>query len=362
MIKENKGKAILSSLLILAPTVIGLFLWDQLPDQMIVHWGADGVADGFGPKAMTVFGLPCLMLILHWICLWITAKDPKNKENTPKALGLPFWILPAVSLTVCSTMYRIALGQEIDPEKLMPAALGILFLFFGNYLPKIKQNRTLGIKVIWALRNEENWNRTHRFGGKLWVGGGLLILCSLFFPESISMTVTLVTLLILCFAPMIYSYLIHRKGLNDPKYMAQQIPLPPSQKKLMHITTAILCVTMVFIGWIMFTGDITVSYGEEAFLIDASYWNDLEVNYDKIGEIEYRDSLEVGVRTNGWGSPRLSMGTFSNGEFGRYTLYAYTDCEAYVVLTQDEHVLVIGGKDAAATKEIYHALSEKLAQ
>ena len=31
-----------------------------------------------------------------------------------------------------------------------------MFLVIGNYMPKVKQNSTLGIKINWTLRNEEN--------------------------------------------------------------------------------------------------------------------------------------------------------------------------------------------------------------
>ena len=45
-LKENKGKIILSTFLTMVPMLIGLILWNQLPDSMTTHWGADGAADG----------------------------------------------------------------------------------------------------------------------------------------------------------------------------------------------------------------------------------------------------------------------------------------------------------------------------
>lgn len=41
-------------------------------------------------------------------------------------------------------------------------AIGILFLFIGNELPKVKSNFFMGIRTPWALCSEENWRRTHR--------------------------------------------------------------------------------------------------------------------------------------------------------------------------------------------------------
>ena len=67
-----------------------------------------------------------------------------------------FWILPIISLFANGIMYRAAFGKEFDLAFFMPAMLGVMFIFIGNYLPKVKQNRTLGIKISWALNNEEN--------------------------------------------------------------------------------------------------------------------------------------------------------------------------------------------------------------
>ncbi len=65
----------------------------------------------------------------------------------------------------------------------------------------------------------------------------------------------------------------------------------------------------------MFTGNIEVHCEDTAFRIDATYWKDLEVDYSKIEFLEYRQDFDVGVRTSGFGSARLKMGTFQNDEF-----------------------------------------------
>ena len=46
MIRKNKGKLILSSLVVLLPMVMGLLLWDRLPEQIATHWGVSGQPDG----------------------------------------------------------------------------------------------------------------------------------------------------------------------------------------------------------------------------------------------------------------------------------------------------------------------------
>ena len=170
-LKENKKKLIISSVLTLLPILFGLFIWDQLPDVMTTHWGADNQPDGWSSKSFAVFGMPVLLLVMHWFCLWITAKDPGQKKQSKKAVGMFFWLMPLVSLISSAVLYGTALGNEINIGTVVFALVGLMFLGIGNYLPKVKQNYTLGVKVSWALNNEENWNATHRFTGKLWVAG-----------------------------------------------------------------------------------------------------------------------------------------------------------------------------------------------
>ena len=50
----------------------------------------------------------------------------------------------------------------------------------GNYLPKLRRNTTTGIRLPWTLRDDEIWDRTHRFAAPVWVVCGLLlIVCGL---------------------------------------------------------------------------------------------------------------------------------------------------------------------------------------
>ena len=67
MIKNHKKKAIISSVVILLPILYGIAMWDKLPASMVSHWGGDGVADGVAPKGFMVFGMPLLLLAVHYL-------------------------------------------------------------------------------------------------------------------------------------------------------------------------------------------------------------------------------------------------------------------------------------------------------
>lgn len=118
-------------------------------------------------------------------------------------------------------------------------------------------------------------------------------------------------------------------------------------------------VVMTLVGLVLTTGNIKMQYGEESFTIQASYWMDKEVAYEKIDSIEYRDEKISGSRTGEFGSFRLLMGNFENEEFGKYTRYTYKNCNAGIVLIVNGKELVISGRNQEETRTIYEELVKR---
>lgn len=207
--KENRIKIIITSLITLAPILIGVLFWDRLPDQIATHFSQGNVPDGWSSKPMAVFGLPLILVALHLFCIFITLNDPKKKNIGRKILPIIFWMIPIISLLVNSATYGIALGLKIDIELIVSLLLGLLFIIFGNYMSKIRQNYTVGIRLPWTLSSEDNWDKTHRLAGKLWIVGGVLVLFNIF----LKWTGFLIgILLVIVFVPMVYSYALYWKA------------------------------------------------------------------------------------------------------------------------------------------------------
>ena len=210
MIKKHLKLLIITSLVILLPILAGVALWDQLPDPMPSHWNATGEIDGWSSKPFAVFGLPLILLAAQWLCMLGTCADPKKNNHPQKILHLVLWIIPVLSVVMHTFVYLIALGYGVRMEVVMPILIGLIFTIIGNYMPKCKQNYTIGIKIPWTLNNEENWNKTHRFAGWLWTVCGILIMLTGFFG---GIWVFLPITILMVLAPVVYSYVLHRRGL-----------------------------------------------------------------------------------------------------------------------------------------------------
>ena len=207
MLKKNKKTLIFTTFVMLLPVVLGLFLWNRLPDQIPSHWGINGEIDGWSSKPFAVFGFPGILIAIHWICVFASQTDPKSKNYQPAMIRLVLWICPVLSLVLNSLVYTTALGYPLNIEIIMPLLVGLMFIIVGNLLPKCRQSYTMGIKLPWTLANEENWNKTHRMAGKLWVAGGVLTMATAFLG---SFWILMGILIVMVAVPTVYSYRLYK--------------------------------------------------------------------------------------------------------------------------------------------------------
>ena len=210
MFKENKKNLFITCAVILLPIIAGLLLWNRLPDRIPTHWGMGGEVDGWSGKGFAVFAMPALMLGIQLLCFFVTASDPKRGNIRRKYLSMVLWIIPVLSVMTSCISYAVALGAQIRVEQVIPGFIGLMFVIIGNYMPKFQQSYTLGIKLPWTLSSEENWNRTHRFGGRIWALGGIGVLfCTLMGWGMASIVILAVVVIV----PTVYSYVLYRKGI-----------------------------------------------------------------------------------------------------------------------------------------------------
>ena len=357
--KKFKWQVLLSSIVVLLPILFGVLFWDMLPEQMSTHWGANGEVDGWTSKGATVFLFPAILLLVHLSGILLMKWEIKKQKKKEKMLSVMLWIVPVLSLVVNGSIYSISFEKELSFLRLIPMLMGVLFVVVGNYLPKCEHSYTMGIKVKWALEDEENWYATHRFGGKVWMIGGLLILCCGFLPEEWAMVPFFVMVLVMVVLPIVYSYLFYRKQVREGRPFVIPRTENPFQNPKKY-TRLITVVALIFVAVIMFTGNVGVAFEDTSFTVKATLWQDLTVEYDAIDRVELVDKVDVGTRTNGVGSARLSVGMFRNDAYGSYTLYSYTKCDSAVVLNVDGKILVINGMDEESTKEIYEEIKERV--
>ena len=207
--KKNIKGALVATLICLLPIAVGLALYGRLPQQMPTHWNIHGQVDGCSSKAFAVFGLPLLLAGVNLLVWFGLNSDPKRRNIGKAVWYIGLYTAPVISVLMSSVTYLWALGYtQIPVDSVVMALVSVVFIAVGNYLPKCRQNYTSGIKLPWTLSDEENWNKTHRMAGPLWMVCGVLMLVNIFLKQEWLM---LAGIFIAAFAPMVYSYLLFRK-------------------------------------------------------------------------------------------------------------------------------------------------------
>lgn len=210
--KKNNKTLILTTLLCLLPILLGLALYDRLPEQIAVHWNSAGEPDSYFPKLAAVLGLPGLFAGISLFVNFTLSRDPKAQQQSEVLRNIGLWFIPFLSLLLVPITLFIAMGAQIPIGTIAPLLLGLFLVVTGNYLPKCRQNYTVGIKLPWTLHSEENWNRTHRMAGVLWIAGGFIIAAASLLRVT-WLPITVLIALVLVFVPFVYSYLLYKKGI-----------------------------------------------------------------------------------------------------------------------------------------------------
>ncbi len=351
MLKKNYIKIIISCLLTLSPIAFGLAVWNQLPEVMATHWGILGDADGFSSRTFAVFGLPLILLVLNILCIVTGAFDKRNCN--PKVQNIRYFLVPVISIVTNAMVYCAAFGKTWDLSAVIPLLLGALFAIMGNLMPKIRQNATMGFKYKWTLQSESNWNATHRFGGKVMVCGGILILFTVFLPLVAMFITTMAIILASLIITVIYSYNYYKKELEYGYTDFESI----YNKKSYKIATiiALIAVPLIIIGitFLMFTGNIEITYTDDSFTVDSTYYDPLTINYLDIDNIEIFENDEIGSKEFGFNSAKLSLGKFNNKQFNSHTRYTYNGCKTIVAIESNGKTLLINDTTPDLTREIY---------
>lgn len=345
MIRNNKKLMLITSLLTLLPIPVGLLLWDRFPAAFQQN------------KFFLIYLPPLSMLAAHWLCAVLTDLDPGNKGRNRKPLKMVLWIIPFTTWFCCGLMYALYLGLKFSPTAWTLGLMGLMFVVIGNYMPKIKMNSTLGIRIPWTYSSEENWRATHRFAGPIWVAGGLLMILGIFLPEGAAIAVMFLSICILVLVPSLYSYRFWKHQKAEGVELKAALRANTTFTKVAMVFLALL---LIFVLAILFTGNIDYAFGAESFTIEADWYSDMTVRYDAIQAIEYREDNVDGIRVNGFGSLRLLMGYFSNTEFGTHIRYTYYKPDACIVAQTDTGVLVLSGKTVAETASLYETLLDKI--
>ena len=200
--KKISKLTVITTLITLLPIVLGIALYDRLPDVVATHWGIDNQPNGWSSKAMAAFGMPGILALINLVCSIAMEIYPDS----------PFVKVRPVSIKAVGGWEKEnKLADKVSPRLmwLCRCILGIMFIIIGNYLPKCRRNGVVGIKIPWTLSSDENWDKTHRFAGFVWIVCGAAAIVG-GWTKPVVAIVALVAMILL---PVVYSGILKHKGI-----------------------------------------------------------------------------------------------------------------------------------------------------
>ena len=174
--KKFKWKIfVITSIVCLLPVLLGIYLWDNLPETMAIHFNIYGEPDNFASKGFVVFGLPMLMVVLQGFCCFINDLNAYKYGERKKFETVTKWIIPCMTVVLQIITLGYGLGWNLDIRKAVSLIVGVIFLVIGNYLPKLDYIKNHDVET-------EKARKINRFIGYETVGMGILFLISIFLP------------------------------------------------------------------------------------------------------------------------------------------------------------------------------------
>ena len=197
------------------PYIYLITIWNDLPDIVPTHFNLAGEADGWSSKQFLIFLPGSLGIGIYFLMLVLPQIDPKHNLSLEDNKYYAIRFFMGVFFSILSTyILYTSLAGKISNTSVLFGFIGGLFAVLGNYFKDMKPNYYIGIRTPWTLENERVWYNTHKLGSKVWIIGGLGLLLGsvLISNEKVFLPIFIVTLLIIVFIPIIYSYIDYKRG------------------------------------------------------------------------------------------------------------------------------------------------------
>lgn len=199
---------IIESVALLAMLAVSAWGWMRIPAStpIAVHWGAAGQPNQFVGKAVGLFWMPGLAFAVSLLMLAFLMIPKLEAVRSMKAYIAVATSVLALLLSLHVITVLAAAGQRMNMPLIVLTLVGAMFIVIGNYFPKMRRNRWMGVRTPWTRASEYCWDKTHRFAAWMFIGLGLALIVLAWSSLNIIITSGLVLFGILAVTLVVYIY------------------------------------------------------------------------------------------------------------------------------------------------------------
>lgn len=201
-------------LIIAIPLITAIFVYPYMPDLVPTHWNIKGEVDDYSSREFGTFFLPLLNIGMYALFIILPNLDPKraNYDKFTGSYTLIRYSIHVFFIIMFTLIVLTSLGYVVDIGLWISVCVSILFIVMGNIMGKVRHNYFVGFKFPWTLANEEVWRKTHQFGAKAMVLGGIIALIGVIATyNSLRFAFLMVGIFIPLIITTIYSYIYYKK-------------------------------------------------------------------------------------------------------------------------------------------------------
>lgn len=210
MTNKEKIITIVTVVISIIPLLYAIISYKNAPDVVPIHYNINGIADNFASKS-SMFIIPVISIGSSVMMLLL--KNNGSREIWFKLMFISTLCVSVLSIFILHTQINAYSELPLSFSNIVIVFVGIIFISIGYYMPKSKPNRVFGIRTRATLKDENNWNKTHKLGGTLYFLSGIIIVLSALFIKDDEILPNIVLFLIISssFIPIVYSYIYSKK-------------------------------------------------------------------------------------------------------------------------------------------------------
>ena len=204
-------------LILLAAIGLSVWAYPQLPARVVTHWNFYGQADGWSSREFHALFFPALLVVMYILFSLMPLFDPKSERY--QEFSRVYLMMRNLILLVLGVVFTAAtfsnLGFAVNIGAIVSGTIGLMMIILGNYFGKLKRNWFVGLRTPWTLSSENVWNKTHRFGGRLFILWGLGLIIAPWLAPTLAFVIVIGGVVIMLAGIGIYSYALYKKEKRD---------------------------------------------------------------------------------------------------------------------------------------------------